>query len=254
MDKITSVRKVAFIGTSPSSRHLAPFDKPDWEVWGCGPAFQDEGKPTMPGFPPMRWDRWFELHPMSDNDPEYGSVQDPGYWEWLVHQNVNPVYYRPPLYKNLPGREFPWDEILEEHGGYFLDSTPNWMMAFAYDYFPDITDVGLYGIDFSSAPERQTQKKGCYHFIRLFKLRGIKVHIPHESDMAFEPLPYPEEDPLQKKLNSDKQYLSAKLFEIVSRKNSLHNSMIAQEAEELKISGALSEIEHLLGNRTREIP
>ncbi len=27
-----TVRKVAFLGTSPSSRHLAPFDDDGWEV------------------------------------------------------------------------------------------------------------------------------------------------------------------------------------------------------------------------------
>ena len=244
-----TVERVAFIGSSPSSRHLAPFDKPEWEIWGCGPAFQDEGLPCFPGFPPMRWDRWFEIHDMSENDPEFGSVINPNYWEWLVKQ-TKPIYYRPPLYKELPGLEFPWDAILDKHGGYFLDSTPAWQMAFAYEYFPNIKEVGLYGIDFADITERQQQKKGCYHFIRLFKLRGVKVHIPEESDMSWEPPPYPDVDPLAKKLSSIENQLMQRHLLAEQTREQYKNAMIQQEADLLRIKGALEQVEYFKGNRT----
>ena len=247
MEKILSVRKVGFIGTSPSSRHLAPFDNPDWEIWGCGPAFQDEGTQTMPGYPNMRWSRWFELHDMTENDPSLGGVVNPGYWEWLAKQ-TKPVYLRPPRYKDLPGLDFPWDEIWERHGGYFLDSTPAWMMAFAHDYFPEIEAVGLYGIDFSTEPERQVQKKGCYHFIHLFDLRGVKVHIPHESDMYYEPLPYPDMDPYQKKLGIQKNFLIQKRTTAEQKHEQFKQAMIQQEADILRLGGAIEQVEYFESN------
>ena len=108
---------------------------------------------------------------MAENDPQYGAVLDPGYFEWLqrIVKDGKTVYYRPPIYKGLTGKEFPWDAILKKHNPYFLDSTVAWMFAFAYEYC-DVDEIGLFGIDFATDEERRKQRKGTKHFIELFRL------------------------------------------------------------------------------------
>jgi hypothetical protein len=195
-------RKVAFTGSSTSSRSLAPFDDPEWEIWATGP-----GKHTNPGFAD-EFDRWFEIHDMVDNDPKYHNVIDVGYFEWLVELGKKkPIHFKPPLYEGLTGEVLPWDEILAEHGGFFLDSTIAWMMAFLYEC-GDVDEIGLWGIDFATDAERIKQRKGTKHFQRLFEMKGVPCQIPAESEMIFDPLPYPEVTDMEKKINAQLDQIS----------------------------------------------
>src|SRR3954468_23311721 len=48
--KPVAPKKVAILGTAPSSRMLAPFNDPEWQIWSCSPG-------NMGCIP--RFDRWF---------------------------------------------------------------------------------------------------------------------------------------------------------------------------------------------------
>ena len=129
----------------------------------------------------------------NEPDPDEMAVLDIGYYRWLEEvSKTKTIYYRPPLYKDLVGKEFPWDEIAAKHANYFLDSTIAWMMALLYESHEQIDEIGLWGIDFDSDIERKEQQKGTRHFIELFKLQGINCFIPKESEMAQNPAPYPD--------------------------------------------------------------
>jgi len=245
-----TVRKVAFLGASPTSRHLAPFADDGWEVWGMGPAWQDEDKVILEPYPKMRWDRWFEIHDMGINDPSHGAVDIPGYWEWLESRGQHkPIYYRPPVYKGLQGKELPWDELIERHGTYFFDSTVSWMMAFAYDYFPKIEEIGLYGVDFATEKERRVQKPGTYHFMQLFKLRGVGVHVPPESDMSFERPPYPDEDPFVKKCLAQGRAMEERRFAAEKNLNGMKGMVREQEDVLKRLEGAFEMLDYFRENR-----
>ena len=247
-----TVRKVALLGASPTSRHLAPFDDGEFEVWGMGPAWQDDGQVILEGYPRMRWDRWFEIHDMAINDPSLGAVDIPGFWEWLEAQGQHkPIYYRPPIYKGLQGREISWDKIKERHGTYFLDSTVAWMMAFAYDetLFPNLEEIGVYGIDFATEKERRVQKPGTYHFMQLFKMRGVKVHVPDESDMSFQRPAYPDEDPFLKRCQAQRRCMEEREF-AASRNLKGMKGMIREQEDILKrLEGAFEMLDYFKENR-----
>jgi len=66
--------KIAMIGTAPSSRMLAPFNDPEWTIWGSSPGNMD-----LP-----RADAWFEIH-SNLLFPECASYGAP-YLEWLKKQ------------------------------------------------------------------------------------------------------------------------------------------------------------------------
>lgn len=235
-----STRKVAFLGSATSSRSMAPFGDPDWEIWATGP-----GCHLDPNFK-SQFHRWFELHDMAENDPVIGAVLDPGYFEWLQkiqREDGKTVYYRPPLYQGLKGELFPWDELKARHCGYFLDSTVAWMMALALD-IDGIEEIGLWGIDFATEPERILQRKGAKHFIELFKHKGVKVTIPEVSDMAFDPAPYPDVSQLGKKLANHIALIQPERAKTEKNIEELKAAIVEQEKHLERIKGTMQTLEY----------
>ena len=171
---------------------------------------------------------------MCDNDPQYGTVIDPGYFEWLAALD-KPVYYQPPIYEGLTGKTIPWDKIKEKHCGYFLDSTIAWMMAFCYE-FCEVDEIGLYGVDFATDSERVKQRKGTKHFAELFRMKGVKVTIPDISEIAFDPEPYPHESIMGRKYHTHLKLLEPKVVELeaVFAKNEEQNRDIREQLERIR--------------------
>lgn len=227
-----SKRKIAIVGTAPSSDRLAPYTDPDWEFWHMGPAL-------LHAAPPFVWHRWFELHPVAEFDPDL-TTNDPGYFAWLAAlDGTRPVYMRPPVDPRIRAAEpFPWDTILARHGGYFLDSTVAWMMAFVHDEF-EIDELGLWGVDFASNTERAQQRKGCFHFIYLMRMKGVTVTIPPQSDMNFEPAPYPDESRLRSKLRARSAELAAQHKKIDDLTATLKDQFYAKQVDRARLEGAI---------------
>ena len=48
-------RRIALLGSAPSSIKLAPFDDANWELWGCSPGCSQHLKPEQVH-------SWFEIH------------------------------------------------------------------------------------------------------------------------------------------------------------------------------------------------
>ena len=229
--------KIAIVGTAPSSRHLAPFANPEWECWLMGPAWADEGNP-------MTWDRWFELHPVAEFDPSVAK-SDPGYLDWLTRQE-KPVYMRPPLDPRIgAAQEIPWDRLHQRYGGYFLDSTVAWMMAFIHADFEQVDEVALYGIDFASQTERAQQKKGCFHFIYLLRERGVTVTVPDQSDMGLEPSPYPYSSRLAAKLMARRKEHEARMKKATDILNTLQGQIPTHQADLIRMDAAIETIKWL---------
>jgi len=82
--------KVAIVGFADGHRHLAPFDDPEWEIWGLNRLHQ-----VMPG---KRWDRWFEIH---DVGMYLGEKPDEEHLAFL-RTFPGPVYIRPQDMGRIP--------------------------------------------------------------------------------------------------------------------------------------------------------
>ena len=174
-------RKIAIIGSAPSSMRLGPYNDPDWAIWGCSPGVFGE----IP-----RKDVWWEIHrweppaiaePRNPNNkpwfsPEYVRfIQDfPGV---VMLAGPDPEIDNPvPSVKN--GVRFPFEDFVARYGDYFFTSTMAWMLALAID---------LWGVDMSHSTEYGTQRPGCQHFMGLATQLGIPVVLPPESDLAQPP-------------------------------------------------------------------
>lgn len=164
--------KVALIGTAPSSRMLAPFNDPSWQIWACSPGNQGQ----LP-----RVDVWFELHG-NLHWPENASYGLP-YIEWLKTLTI-PVYMQNKNY--VPNAVvFPMEDMVKEFGRDFFTSSFAWMMALAIS--KGAKEIALYGIDMASRDEYILQRPGFYFFKHIAEQRGIKVSAPHESDIMQPP-------------------------------------------------------------------
>lgn len=164
--------KVAIIGTAPGSRAVAPFNDPEWKIWGCSQGNQG----VLP-----RIDVWFELHALSALTGEELRAWAVPYLGWLRAQTF-PVYMQE---KNdyVPGAiVFPYRRMIELFGDRWFTSTVAWMQAYAIHQMREGDEIGLFGVDMAAGVEHYTaQRAGCVRFIEIAREKGIIVTIPHES-------------------------------------------------------------------------
>jgi len=159
-------KKIALLGTAPSSMELAPFGDPSWEIWGCSP-----GTMHMP-----RIDAHFEVHRYVPGGASFPHE----YIAWLKTLEC-PVWMTLPI-EDIPACELlPWEELVAKYGKYFFTSSLSWMLAMAIEMNP--TEISLYGVDMAAQTEYQAQKMGCQFFCSLAVAKGIKVSVPPESDL-----------------------------------------------------------------------
>ena len=219
--------KVAIIGTAPSSRMLAPYNDPEWKIWGCSPGNQN----ALP-----RFDLWFELHG-NLLWPECESYGKP-YLDWLSKLQV-PVFMQAGIYGNhvpkaLP---FPKDQLVNEFGPFFFTSSFSWMTAFAIVL--GAKEVAMYGIDMASREEYILQRPGGYYFIVEGARRGVKVWAPYESDIMQPPGLYGFSDITQlgRKIHAREQELKQRTAHIDGQLNAL-------QRDSTYLKGALEDVDY----------
>lgn len=151
--------KMAIVGGS-ASRDFAPYDDPEWEIWGCN---EMEYK---------RFDIMFELHPMSvqnEKELEYlRNCEKPVYVlnenDALAHGLTEPII------------QYPYDEIQKQPW-----AMPYFCCTMAYQIALAIHKgyqaIGLWGLrmDIGSPRERTVESACIQHWLGVAKGMGIEV-------------------------------------------------------------------------------
>lgn len=211
--------KIALIGTAPSSRMLAPYHDPSWQIWACSPGNQGQ----LP-----RVDVWFELHG-NLHWPENASYGLP-YIEWLKTLKI-PLYMQDQRY--CPNATaYPMQEMVDKFGPDFFTSSFAWMMALAIH--KGANEIALFGIDMASRDEYVLQRPGFYYFKYRAEQLGIKVWAPNESDIMQHPGLYgfSEVTPFGRK--------------ILARKKELHDRVVAAKQQIAQIQHTVTYLEGAL--------
>lgn len=216
--------KIALIGTAPSSRMLAPYGDPSWQIWGCSPG-------NMKVLP--RVDRWFEIHGnlLWPENRHYGEP----YLTWLNSQAF-PIYMQDsslvPRAEPLPVRE-----LVNEFGPYFFTSSFAWMMGLAM--LKGAKEIALFGIDMASRDEYILQRPGAYYFFMEAKRRGIKMLAPYESDIMQPPGLYGFSEVTQygRKVLSRKVELEQRVRELKAQRDNANQQVTYLE-------GALEDLDY----------
>lgn len=161
--------KVALIGANPSYAQ-APFDDPNWEIWGCNSLWSccrdSRGL--------FRADRWFELHPMSvQTEDELRAI----------HACPVPIYLLDmrDTFTVKNAIMYPLGEIINRFKTRYFTCTFAYQIALALS--ESVTDIGLYGIELAYGTARErTVEKACVEFwIGVAKGIGVAVHLPQYS-------------------------------------------------------------------------
>ncbi len=217
--------KIACLGSAPSSRMLAPFNDPEWEIWACSPGNMD-----LP-----RFDAFFEIHG-PDTTLKEAQYQEMGFIDWCKKQ---PKIYMQEERPEYPGSvKYPYDEMTAKFGSFFWTSSLSYMLALAIDKKP--THIGLFGVDMSAGEEYGQQRPGCQYFIQLAMNAGIHLVVPFESDILEPPPPYGyrESSRMWWKMNTRYRELAGKRAALQARS--------AGDQQQIAIlDGALSDVEYV---------
>ena len=221
-------KKVAIVGFASSSRDLAPYHDPAYEMWGLNQAYEHFQRSP---------DRWFEIHrPEAQEDPAV-----PTYLEDLK-KIACPVYMidvDPAIPTSV---RFPLERVCEHmpltHQRYFT-ATMGYMIALAIA--EGFETIGLYGVDCATGTEYEQQKACVESWLSLAMGRGIEVIIPPTSALFKSPFLYGYEAPkaFPRVLHASEQFLKDRISTYKVRSNETLANLHRME-------GAVDELEGLL--------
>ena len=168
-------RKVAILGTAPTTLGEAPMEDDSWEIWCSGPPLAD----VVP-----RLDRWIEVHcpaSLKERLPKHHHyLSGLGDKLWSMHHD--------PCWPDA--NKINKAAIEGVHDPYWLSSSIAWMMAMAMIEGVDV--IGLYGVEMSLGSEYSHQRPGIKHLAYMAGESGIEVIIPRRSELSSVALSYPE--------------------------------------------------------------
>lgn len=181
----TERKRIALVGSAPSSVQLAPYGQNDWFIAACSPGAYGYAGPHSQA--------WFELHRWEPQVAGHaGTGQSwfsPEYVEFLTRFKGT-VYMLDPLPPEIPNAQtIDVEGLFNEYGPYFFTSSLAWMLGMALAT-PGVEEIGLWGVDMAATEEYGTQRPGCQFFLQEAIKRGIEVTLPPESDLLQPPLFY----------------------------------------------------------------
>ena len=186
MGIIDCKKKIALIGSAPSSVKRAPYNHPDWTVFGCSPG-------AMPHV--SRPDLWFEMHGWRPENPccEANYVRS-------MQAMPCPIFMVNPVPELPTSVRFPKEEVLGWSYGTMLNhkgearaarfnpndfaSTLSWMLAYAIMQGPE--EIGLWGVDMAACTSPETK-------VLTADLRWVECQELEVGDkiIAFDEFPVP---------------------------------------------------------------
>lgn len=228
-------RRIALLGSAPSSIRLAPFGDGRWERWGCSPGCAQQIKPGDA-------DAWFEIHAWDTGRSDL----DAGYIAFMRAID-GPVYTIVPVPELPNSVAYPLDAMLKRFGNRFFTSTVAYMLALAIAQQPRPVEIGLWGIDMAANSEYFTQKPACHYFFEKAEQAGIRINVPPQSDLL-QPLPlygFHEVTPMARKLAARHDELTTRIAAMRAEHNQ-HAAKANALAEQIKFfEGALDDLHYV---------
>jgi len=227
--------KVAILGFTDSWK-LAPFQDPEYEIWGLNELYQ---------FIP-RWDRWFELHSRRVYENDRNRVSD--HIQKLKAMTC-PVYMHQ-KWDDIPASvPYPLQEVAQcipnpsPGAKPYLTNTISYMIALAI--IEGFTDIGVFGVDMAHSTEYGQQRPSCEFYVGIAMGRGIRVYIPPEADLLKTPFLYGYEE---EAANAFDVKLKARKAEIEQKIAGLDNQITQLVEARAQYRGAHQDTDYMLSN------
>jgi len=177
-------KRIGIVGYT-ASRAEAPYDNPEWELWGMNNLHQFVD--------PHKFARWYNLHPLD----EIG--KDAQHVTWLQQWQGCPVWLLDPHegdpdVPSLADRTgwpqataLPTRHLRERFPDYYTN-TVSWQLGHALyeahlseDYV--LAEIGLWGIDMAVNSEYSAQRPSVELFIGIAMGLGVEITLPKGSDL-----------------------------------------------------------------------
>jgi len=177
--------KVAIVGFATSSRDLAPFDDPTYEVWTLNQIYRHVPRAT----------RHFDIHCNWEED----NVDGTDHRGW-IHDAPIPTYMMN-ADSTLPNSvRYPIERVIEDAGIDYFTSTVAFEVGLAM--LEGFSEIALFGIDLIVGTEYSVQKANLEFWLGMAHARGINVRIPSASALLKQAYRYgyqrePDWGPLQ---------------------------------------------------------
>lgn len=235
MEVPTRRTRVAILGFVQHYK-MAPFNDPSFEIWGLNELYQ---------FIP-RYDRWFEIHPRglyetdlnrtSEHIKKLREMKCPVY----MHQHWDDIPASVPYPLEVVCQAFP--NPCPEARPYLSNSITYMILLAILEQFQEIH---LYGVDMSHTSEYASQRPSCEWAVGVAQGRGIKVHIPSESDLLKCNFLYGYE--MDKALAFDRK-LAARETELAENITKMDNEIARLSEMRAQHRGAHQDTQHIRTN------
>lgn len=171
------MKKVAIVGFA-GTKDMAPYEDPSFDIWTVNNLYK---------FVP-RSDRIFQMHKPEDWAGTHHGVEESEHLQFLMTTDI-PIYMQE-KYTAIPASvRYPIEDVVEAFGlprangdkdAYFTNSI-SFMIALAI--LEGYEEIHVYGVDMAVGTEYDQQRPSCEYYLGIAKGRGIKVHLPVESDL-----------------------------------------------------------------------
>lgn len=172
-------KKIAIVGFAPSTRALAPYNDPDWEIWVLNEYFS-----ILPQTGANNITRWFEIH---QRETVLNSHRSANYIDHLRNSKIPVMMCKKE--DDIPMSEaYPLDDIIKALETDYFTNSISYMVAYALYY--GATEIAIYGVDMAQDEEYAKERPSVEYFIGYARAKGIPVYIPPESDICKAPYYY----------------------------------------------------------------
>ncbi|MFA5385167.1 MAG: hypothetical protein WC364_10975 [Eubacteriales bacterium] len=168
-------RKIAIIGTAPTSLHLAPYNQDGWEIWACPGIFGAIDPNTLTNLKYV-----LEIHDAEQMAKDFGGNLD--YFKRLpcaliTRENI----------EGLNCEVYPLEAILQMFPRRYFTNTISYAIAYGIwlkAMGEDIETIGVWGVDMAVNEEYGHQRPSCEYFIGWAEGMGIEFILPDECDLC----------------------------------------------------------------------
>lgn len=153
--------KLAIVGYATSSRDMAPFNDPEWEIVGLNQLYR---------FIP-RADFWCDIHENWNEE----NVEGTDHEAWLRDCGMPILMFatQPQLPTSV---KFPLHDIIAKHGIDYFTSTISYLIA--WGIYQGYKTLGLFGIDLIVGTEYEVQKACAEAWLLYAHGRDIQIVLP----------------------------------------------------------------------------
>ena len=165
--------KIAITGKSVLHLCDAPWSDYNWEIWHLNDGYHNN-RNILP-----RFDKYFEIHDENEIEKTKDRYQD--YKQFLIDNQDKLISNKISF---LPNSEiYPYKDICEKFNTKFFKNSISYMIAYALYKYPDMEELGLWGIELHSDMQYHDQEDCVSYWIGRAEAMGIKVQTSMHSSL-----------------------------------------------------------------------